>query len=392
MSNAVWVYFRPGFNPPRSVEEFVRWADLHDVRVVLLHFDGTKYADGPLVEPAMQEFAEGCISHNLEVHGLFNALTSVPKEWINQEYKDLFCVDYHGISILDEPISGRRFFMDPHKREVIELLKGISSNILQSYPALSGLQLDFIRYYHCQSNFTIDARKMGHNVSFLKQGDPLKLSVDDQQVSYFLRDAKVLYDDPPYGDQFTFDHNFSYCFCDHCLKVFADRYQLELPSSLVKTADKAQWILDQAGDSWYEYRSAILESLLREIHKAVKAVDASKLLSITVWYNSPYGNELIDQPLDPTSVVRHFGQSWWSWADAGLIDFVCPMNYWLKPESFKEVTSSQLAKIDIPLYSGLLRSDEYPIDATELKRYETAAKQAGATGICFFHYGTWQGN
>ncbi|NMB02835.1 MAG: family 10 glycosylhydrolase [Firmicutes bacterium] len=392
MSNAVWVYFRPGFNQPQSVEEFLAWTDRHDVKVVLLHLEGKKYRNFKLVEPQMQEFIQGCVEHKLEVHGLFNALTSVPEEWISDEYRDLFCVDYHGISILDEPISGRRFFLDPNKSEVVELLKQISHNILQSYPELSGIQLDFIRYYNWQSTFTINARQMGHNVSFLKQGTPLKLAANGGEVSYFLQEAAVLYDDPPFGDEFAFYRNFSYCFCNHCLEGFFRDNGITIPENQGHTAEIAQWILDHYAERWYEYRSAILESVVRQVHQTVKAVDASKQLSITVWYNSPYGNELIDKPMDPASVVRDFGQNWWDWVDSGLIDFICPMNYWLKPESFAQVIQEQVSKMKqtIPLYSGLLRSNEFEISPSELEEYQAVSKIAGAEGICFFHYGTWK--
>ena len=392
MQNAVWVYFRQGFNPPESVQEFVAWAKAYDVKVVLLHVEGKKYADGPLVETQIQEFIEGCIQHELEVHGMFNALTSVPDAWIQAEYKDLFCVDYHGISILDEPISGRRLFMDPKKPEVVELLKQITANILKSYPGLCGIQLDFIRYYHMESTLTMDAKAMGHNVSILKQGNPLKLQAGDSKVSYFLHEAHIFYDDPPLGDRFVFQHKFSYCFCDECLKGFSRTYGVEIPEALEQTSEKGQWILDHAADKWYDYRCSILEAVVREVYLVVKAVDAKKQFSITVWYNSPYGNELMNKPLDPLSVVRDFGQNWWSWVNRGYLDFVCPMNYWLKPEGFGDVTKEQVATIQnkVPLYSGLLRSDEYPLDSAGLEAYKVAAKDAGAQGICFFHYGTWR--
>ena len=84
----------------------------------------------------------------LEVHGLFSALTSVPEQWIRTERRELFCVDYHGISVLDEPIAGRRYFLDPTSPEVVDLVAATSRHILESYPALEGIQRDFIRYYH----------------------------------------------------------------------------------------------------------------------------------------------------------------------------------------------------------------------------------------------------
>jgi hypothetical protein len=47
-------------------------------------------------------------------------------------------------------------------------------------------------------------------------------------------------------------------------------------------------------------------------------------------------------------------------------------------------------KQTIPLYSGLLRSNEFEISPSELEEYQAVSKIAGAEGICFFHYGTWK--
>lgn len=388
MENAVWVYLNEDF----CIADFLAWVDEHNVKLVLLHLDGTTYVEGPLVEPMVDRFVDACLAQNLQVHGMFNALTSVPKHWINQQHKDLFCVDYHGISILDEPISGRRYFMDPNRAAVVELLKGISGNILRSYPGLSGLQLDFIRYYHWESSFTIDAREMGHNLTFLKLGNPLRLSIGDKSVSYYLKEAAMLYHDPPLGDKFTFYHKFSYCFCEHCLADFTRNYQVAIPSQLEQTMEKAAWILNYVPDKWHEFRASTLQSVVKEIHQVVKGIHCEKQLSVTIWYNSPYGNELVGKDGLPASEYTGFGQKWWSWVDSGLIDFVCPMNYWLSPSSFGQMIKEQVSRLSkaVPLYSGLLRSGEYPIDEVTLKEYILQARSAPARGICFFHYGTWK--
>ncbi len=392
MGNAVWVYLTEDLTTEKGQEKFFAWADRHDVKVVLLHLDGRNYAEKPAPEIKIAEFIKSCIGRNLLVHGMFNALTSVPEEWISQKRRELFCRDYHGISTLDEPVFGQRIFMDPNRPEVVHLLQQITSHILVSYPALSGIQLDFIRYYHWESKIKINALAMGHSVSFLKQANPLKLSVDGRSVSYFPESMSVLYHDPPFSESFSFYRNFSYCFCDYCLEGFSKKYKIRIPETLRETSEKGQWILANATAEWYEYRCSILAAAVKRIREVVKEAGEDKQLSITVWYNSPYGNELIQKPLRPESVVEGFGQNWWEWANRGLLDFVCPMNYWLKPASFEEVLQKQLRKlkVEIPIYSGLLRSHEYEIDSDGLAEYTAAVKRAGAFGISFFRYGTWQ--
>ncbi len=392
MRNAVWVYLTDDLTAEKGREKFLAWADRYDVKVVLLHLAGRDYAEKPAPEVKIAEFIKSCTDRNLEVHGMFSALTSVLKEWLSEKRRDLFCRDYHGISTFDEPVFGQRNFMDPNRPEVVHLLQRISSNILKSYPPLGGIQLDFIRYYHWESEIKINALQMGHSVSYLKQGNPLKLSVDGSSVSYFPKSMSVLYHDPPFSDNFSFYRSFSYCFCDYCLEGFSEKYKIRIPQARRETTEKAQWILANAAAEWYEYRSSVLEAAVKRIREAVKSAGEDKQLSITVWYNSPYGNELIGKPLRPESVVEGFGQNWWDWANRGLLDFVCPMNYWLKPASFERVLQEQLRKLEkkTPIYSGLLRSSEYPIDSGGLAEYSAAVKRAEAAGISFFRYGTWR--
>ena len=76
-----------------------------------------------------------------------------------------------------------------------------------------------------------------------------------------------------------------------------------------------------------------------------QGVGADKELSITVWYSSPYGSELVGRAADLDSAVWDFGQDWWRWAEVGLVDFVCPMNYWLTTESFQMVIALSLIHI-----------------------------------------------
>src|SRR5690606_37131673 len=106
----------------------------------------------------------------------------------------------------------------------------------------------------------------------------------------------------------------------------------------------------------------------------------------------PYGNELRNEPFHPGSEYEQFGQKWWEWIKEGLMDFVCPMNYWLTPESFGQIIREQIARSEnkVPLYAGLLRSDEFPIDQPLWEKYKLVAQEAGAAGISFFSYGGWK--
>ena len=123
----------------------------------------------------------------------------------------------------------------------------------------------------------------------------------------------------------------------------------------------------------------------------MKDIKEDSMLSAAIWYNAPYGNELVDRSPEYESEYTHFGQKWWDWTEKGLVDFLCPMDYWLKPDSFKKVVTRQVRKAkDTPIYAGLLSSPEFPIDDRSLNEYEKALKDTGAEGFCFFNYATFK--
>jgi uncharacterized lipoprotein YddW (UPF0748 family) len=130
----------------------------------------------------------------------------------------------------------------------------------------------------------------------------------------------------------------------------------------------------------------------------VKAAHPSAQLSATIWYNAPYGNELRQEPLQAGSEYELFGQKWENWITEQLVDFMCPMDYWLNSDSFGQVVGDQIRRaIDaagprsaVPFYPGILHSPEYEISAEQLQVYEQQALSSGAAGICFFHFGSWK--
>lgn len=396
-AHAVWLYLGSEARTAEERTAFVAWCRAKAVGRVLVHLSWL-----PLLkdETAAQVEAliAACSRAGIEVHGMFSALiqrTPDPSELLFQD-KSCYCVDAHGISSWDEPVAGRAYAFDPFKPQVRSVILEQCRGMLQRFPGLAGIHLDFIRYFFYESRLTLDTQSAGHWITSPRPGDPIRFELPNgSKTTYFVEDIRNAYNDPPIGDRLVLKREHRFCYCPDCLKGFEAKFGLQLPVPLDSASEAASWLLQNHQQEWAEFRASVITELVREIRGAVSGVRADAQLSSTVWYNAPYGNELRGEPFRPDSVYEHFGQKWEDWAREGLIDFVCPMDYWLTPESFSEVVDDQIAKASsggrrIPVYPGILRSGDFPFDEEQAEEYRRRAGQAGAAGVCYFHYGTWK--
>ena len=162
------------------------------------------------------------------------------------------------------------------------------------------------------------------------------------------------------------------CYCEECRKRFtlAIRQQIE---------DWPAAVLPQTGqhsDKYIEWRTQQITRLVRLLHKRVREVDPDIKISAAVFGGYP-------------ACVTSIGQDWIAWANAGYIDFVCPMNYTENADYFTELLVNQLALMpkDVAIYPGigatasnsLLRPDAV-IEQIYLSRY------LGSSGWAIFDY------
>lgn len=392
--NAVWLYPSSEVRNEEEIQQFCGWCARNQVGIALVYL---RLEDDPSAELRKQiaQLIEACADRGIEVHGMISTLMARTGDrgTLLFQQPEYYGVDAHGISNWDEPITGKAFVYDPRHPEVVKAISTGCARLMEQFPGLCGLHLDFIRYYHYESKLVVDTAQAGHFIVLPRAGQSIRFeTADGTRTTYFVDSVRNTYNDPPVGDSMTLVHSYRFCFCDDCLRDFEKHSGLNLPASLSATAEKAAWLLKQHPAEWAEFRASLITALVRSIRQAIREVGPDKQLSAAIWYNAPYGNELLGESLAPDSEFEAFGQKWWDWADAGLLDFVCPMDYWLQPDSFGEVVRDQMrkARSSIPIYAGLLRTPEFDIDLDRYAEYRQQAADSGAAGISFFHYGSWK--
>jgi|GEM_PF-1003029 len=394
LHNAVWLYLGKEARNAEEIHDFTEWCERNQVQTVLVHLQ-LSGGHSDQTKAQVQQIIDACSPRGIDVHGMVSSLQarSADRSTLLFQDRSYYCVDAHGISLWDEPIPGNLYVYDPRHPEVVQEISERCAQLIRDFPDLRGIHLDFVRYFQYESKLVIDTKDGGFWIGKPIAGQPLKLGAADGSVTtYFVESESKKYNDPPIGNQVTLVRSHRYCFCPDCLKDFERQSGISIPETSNETAQISAWILDRHPKEWADYRSSVITNLVSSIRRAVRAVQKDKQLSAAVWYNAPYGNELRGEPLDPESAYEAFGQAWWQWAAEDLVDFVCPMDYWLKPESYGQVVKDQVRKADgnIPVYAGILRGPEYEIDAETFAHYQHSAAEAGARGICFFHYGSWK--
>ncbi|WP_010274149.1 glycoside hydrolase family 10 protein [Paenibacillus senegalensis] len=394
MENAVWLYMGKREWNPEQLSNLAAWCERNRISKVLLHL--------PLharlrIENAeeIRALIDSCGAQGLEIHAMITTLVQrvESRSDLLLQDRDCYCIDQHGVANWDEPPLGKLFLPDPSHPLTVPTISAACRDIVEQFPGLAGIHLDFIRFYYYQSELKVDIRNGGHWNSLLKPGEPIRLqTADGSTATFFIGEVNRAFQDPPIGRELVLQRTYTYCYCSRCLSLFQQSSGVDIPVSLQDTPAIAKWLQDHAKEPWLQFRASLISDTVRAIREAMREHDPAKQLSAAVWYNAPYGNELREEPLVAGSVYEHFAQAWWEWAQEGLLDFVCPMNYWLKPSSFGKITQSQVVQsaAKVPVYAGLLRSAEFPIERSDLELYKQEAKSAGARGLSFFSYDGWR--
>ena len=162
------------------------------------------------------------------------------------------------------------------------------------------------------------------------------------------------------------------CYCERCRKrfVLATRLQIdEWPKA----------VLPETGtysNKYIEWRTQQITRLVRLLRKRVREMNPDIKISAAVFGGYP-------------ACVISIGQDWISWAKAGYVDFVCPMNYTEDPNYFKQLLTDQLALMPktVAIYPGIGATASNSIltpDAVVEQIY--LSRNLGASGWTIFDY------
>jgi uncharacterized lipoprotein YddW (UPF0748 family) len=161
-----------------------------------------------------------------------------------------------------------------------------------------------------------------------------------------------------------------YCFCDHC----KDQFQKDTKVTVSHWPQEVQ----EGGplhEQWQAWRRGLITSLAEEISEECHRIKPHIFVSLAAWP-------------DLEAAYNEVGQDWTSWVKAGVLDFVCPMDYTeSKDELVNQQLGPQLKRVGgtIPLYAGLgaflMKSPAPLIEQVQ------AARELGADGFVAFAYG-----
>jgi len=127
------------------------------------------------------------------------------------------------------------------------------------------------------------------------------------------------------------------CFCDGCRR----RFEAAIGEAV------EDWPAGVQADGplheqWLEFRRGNITRVVREVSETVRREAPDCILSAAVFKNYPQCADSV-------------GQDWVAWADAGYLDFVCPMNYTDSHTQFRHLVAAQLEHLGgrVPCYPGI---------------------------------------
>ncbi len=161
------------------------------------------------------------------------------------------------------------------------------------------------------------------------------------------------------------------CYCDNCRQRFSRTVPQSVqfwPSDVLKPGPQKE--------AYLNWRVDQITRFVRLVHEQVRPVRPNLKISAAVFGDYP-------------ACVKGVGQDWLEWAEAGYVDFLCPMNYTDDDHRFCELVEKQLDLMpnSIPIYPGIgasaARSTLMP---DRVVGQISLAREAGADGFTIFEY------
>lgn len=126
------------------------------------------------------------------------------------------------------------------------------------------------------------------------------------------------------------------CYCEECRKrfVLATKTQIDTWPTAVASGEHK--------NAWTGWRVQQITRLVRLLHKRARQIKPNIKISAAVFGGYP-------------ACVTSIGQDWVAWANAGYLDFVCPMNYTEDTIYFTDLLETQLSLLPkgFTIYPGI---------------------------------------
>jgi hypothetical protein len=136
-------------------------------------------------------------------------------------------------------------------------------------------------------------------------------------------------------------------------------------------------------------RNASTRRFVAQVREATRA--ASLKLSLAARANYLNQPDILEAPVYGLGPAVYEGQDWLDWAESGLLDFICTMNYHTDPATFRQVASDHqrlLGSSPATYYCGLgISSSMGELTPAQALEHLAVASEIGAAGCCLFHVG-----
>ncbi len=189
---------------------------------------------------------------------------------------------------------------------------------------------DMVEKYRQEKRLQVDDE--GNEHLWLCPSNPINI---DQEVNAMVEIATKYPVDGVHFDYIRYE-GMKYCFCDGCREKFEKSIGKKVenwPKDCLDGDLKAQWT---------QWRADCITNIVRTTYHKIKAVRPDCKVSAAVFIHYP-------------GVIKTIGQDWAAWANEGIVDFLCPMNYTLDANSYGRFYNRQkeFVKPDFPLYPGV---------------------------------------
>jgi uncharacterized lipoprotein YddW (UPF0748 family) len=160
------------------------------------------------------------------------------------------------------------------------------------------------------------------------------------------------------------------------IREFRASLRTQLPESTRRTLDAQERddlfaYPDSLPDQWREFRVARMTALMTRLHATVRRERAEAVVSAAV-------------VPDVREAERHRLQNWGGWAEAGVVDVICPMAYATEASHFAEqIAGARAAAGSRPVWAGI---GSYRLSPKETVENIQTARRLGANGVVLFSY------
>lgn len=164
--------------------------------------------------------------------------------------------------------------------------------------------------------------------------------------------------------------NGKHCYCDGCRRRFeaeTDKKVVDWPEECASGVRKKEY---------RDWRCRQITALVESVGREAKHIRPGLKISAAVFGAYPDCRESV-------------GQDWAAWVDAGLIDFLCPMDYTADNKEFDRLVRLQTKLTDgrVPLYPGIgARATGIAMKPEQVLAQVRQARLLGAAGFVVFNF------